>query len=121
MTVTSNCSAAATVPFVLTVNDEQYIGTAYINFYGTVDCNIIKGRMYMSNGDPGYPDDEEYDEPCWNDFDFNNSKGVYHGIDLSSHIAVDDNVLDEIFDRLVDFINSSWSEVTYNINDFEVT
>lgn len=120
MTVTSNCSAATTVPFILTVNGEQYIGTAYINLQGTVDCNITKGRMYMSNGDPGYPDEEEYDEPCWNDFDFDNSKGEHHGFDLSSHTDVAGNVLDEIYDRLIDLINSSWSEVTCNVNDFEV-
>lgn len=122
MIVTSNCSAATTVPFSLTVNDEQYIGAAYINLYGTVDCNITKGKMYMSNGDPGYPDEEDYDEPCWDDFDFDNGKGEYHGIDLSSHTDTDvaDNVLDEIFDKLIDLINSSWSEITCNINDFEV-
>lgn len=122
MTVTSNCSAVTTVPFSLAVNDEQYIGTAYINLQGTVDCNITKGKMYMPNGDPGYLDEEEYDEPCWNDFDFDNSKGEYHGIDLSSHshMTVADNILDEIFEQLIDFINNSWSEITCNINDFEV-
>lgn len=122
MIVTSNCFTSTTVPFTLTVNDEQYIGTAYINLQGTVDCSITKGKMYMSNGDPGYPDEEEYDEPFWNDFDFDNGRGEYHGIDLSSHtdMTVADNVLDEIFEQLIDFINNSWSEITCNINDFEV-
>lgn len=120
MIVTSDCSAATTVPFVLTVYDEQYIGTAYINLYGTVDCNIIKGRMYMSNGDPGYPDEEDYSKPYWNDFDFDNDKGEYQGFDLSSHKDVSEGVLSEIYDELVDLIDSSWSEITYDVDNFEV-
>lgn len=28
-----------------------------------------KGRMYMKNGDPGYPDDEEYEGPFFEDID----------------------------------------------------
>lgn len=25
------------------------------------DCTVSQGRQYMSNGDPGYPDEEEWD------------------------------------------------------------
>lgn len=41
----------------------------------SADCTVSRGCMYMSNGDPGYPDEEEWDNleiigiDEWNAFD----------------------------------------------------